>query len=643
MTLSFLYDLTPLLRNLINMSMIAGYIVLAILILRLCLKKAPKALICLLWGIVGLRLLLPFRVESILSLIPSKEPLPEDFLTGQVPQLNTGIPVLNDTFTPIIQESLPPAVADFRTPMEEVFSFLALAWLVGLCAMLIYTLISYIRVRLQVREAMRKEGNIYLCDRVQSPFILGIICPRIYLPSDLSERDAAYVIAHEKAHLRRLDHIWKPLGFLLLSVYWFNPILWVAYILLCRDIEMACDEKVIKALGTDSKTSYSEALLNCAVSRKSIAACPLAFGEVGVKARIKSVLNYKKPAFWIILVAIIASVVVAICFLTDPKEEKDPAVDPILKEELGTLYGTRQLSDLLGNLTEEDLQRREALAGEYLALFAYEQAYEKGLKVYVWQLAEHHYTCALTAGDETLDPMALWERGMSIADMRLVLSVYHITADQVEVIPYGHPLSSYAVPYRSTDELAAYTMDLRVMLGLSDELQAAHIYSPIYAYIRYDADEDGTKEVCLLSSGTTSGLFTVTFSVIEKGKVGYQSVIYLDPHEAFRFVETKGELYIYGLGEPAYENGRKVYHATTHYRLSYDGTYIIANQEKQETYSKTDGNEKPEICASMWFDIDGDGVQELCSLSETMIRDQYAVELSVPDKGKIGYSRTFFL
>jgi len=188
-------------------------------------------------------------------------------------------------------------------------------------AMVLYTVVSYFRIHRKVREAVPYQENIWLCDHIDTPFILGVVRPRIYLPSNMNEQDIEYVIAHEKAHLKRHDHWWKPLGFLLLTVYWFNPILWIAYILLCKDIELACDEKVIKDMGTEIKKPYSEALINCSVPRKMISACPLAFGEVGVKGRVKSVLNYKKPAFWIIVVAVVASIVVAVCFLTNPKQD----------------------------------------------------------------------------------------------------------------------------------------------------------------------------------------------------------------------------------------------------------------------------------------------------------------------------------
>ena len=307
----------------LNMSITASWLVLAIVILRLILKKAPKAISVFMWALVGVRLICPFSFESILSLIPSAETVPQDIIYSEAPAIHSGVPIFNSTVNPIISENLAPEVGVSVNPMQIIAFVASVIWIVGIVAMVLYTVVSYFRIHRKVREAVPYQENIWLCDHIDTPFILGVIRPRIYLPSNMNEQDIEYVIAHEKAHLKRHDHWWKPLGFLLLTVYWFNPILWIAYILLCKDIELACDEKVIKDMGSEIKKPYSEALINCSVPRKMISACPLAFGEVGVKGRVKSVLNYKKPAFWIIVVAVVASIVVAVCFLTNPKQDTE--------------------------------------------------------------------------------------------------------------------------------------------------------------------------------------------------------------------------------------------------------------------------------------------------------------------------------
>ena len=309
--------------KILNMSLTASWIVLAVLLLRLLLKRAPKWLSCLLWGVVGLRLIFPFSIESLFSLIPSAEPLPSDLPMTQAPAIDSGFEVIDEVVNPIIYDSFAPTPEVSANPLQIVLTVAGIVWLCGLIGMIAYGVVSYVRLRLRVRASIKNSDNVYFCDDIDSPFILGIIRPRIYLPSGMTDAQMGYVIGHEQAHLRRLDHIWKPLGFALLCLHWFNPLLWLAYILLCRDIESACDEKVICDMDNESKKGYSETLVACSVHRRAVMACPLAFGEVGVKDRIKSVLNYKKPAFWIILVAVVALVVTGVCFLTDPKSDTD--------------------------------------------------------------------------------------------------------------------------------------------------------------------------------------------------------------------------------------------------------------------------------------------------------------------------------
>lgn len=333
--------------KLVNMSITASYLILADIAFRLVLKKAPKYIRCILWGLVALRLVCPFSFESVLSLIPNEEPLPQEFLYAATPQVNTGISAVNNMANPVIAGILTPAELTSANP-TQIWSFiLSWVWVIGMAVMALYAVISYLHLCKRVRVSIPVGKNIRLCDHISSPFILGIIRPKIYLPSDISQETADHVLAHEMAHLARKDHWWKPLGYLLLTVYWFNPLIWVAYILLCRDIELACDERVVKTLDLEEKKAYSSALLQCSVSRKMIAACPLAFGEVGVKSRIKSVLNYKKPAFWVILVAVIASITVGVCFLTNPVEDKE--------EDFQTTPHTfYEYGGSLSNITAED-------------------------------------------------------------------------------------------------------------------------------------------------------------------------------------------------------------------------------------------------------------------------------------------------
>ena len=312
--------------KLLNLSISASWLVLAVLVLRLVSKCSPKWMNVLLWGMVALRLMLPFSIESALSLIPSAETLsPEVVRFDPAPTIMSGVEFIDNAVNPSLSESFAAAPLASVNPLY-VWTYLAgWVWLIGLGAMLLYALVSYLRLRRRVSVSLRVRENIYLCDAISSPFILGVVKPRIYLPSGLDEVQRQNVLSHERAHLARRDHWWKPLGFALLAVYWFNPVLWLAYALLCRDIELACDERVIRTMDESAVKTYSTVLLACSMPRKAVITCPLAFGEVGVKERVRNALRYKKPAFWVVAASVAVCVVVAVCFLTNPPTDTDAA------------------------------------------------------------------------------------------------------------------------------------------------------------------------------------------------------------------------------------------------------------------------------------------------------------------------------
>ena len=313
--------MSDLFLKIVNMSISASWLVVAVLILRLVLKKAPKWVNVLLWGIVAVRLICPFSFESALSLIPSAETFPEKIISGPNFDVQTGITPIDNRINDYLGDRYFEGVTVPTNNGNNVMTILTIVWIIGILLLATYTIISYWRLHRKVDTAVRYKDNIFQSENVSSPFVLGIINPRIYLPFSMNEQDMEHVVAHEQAHIRRKDHWWKPLGFLLLTIHWFNPLMWLAYVLLCRDIELACDEKVIKGLSNEQRADYTQALVACSVNRRMIAACPLAFGEVGVKERVKSVMNYKKPAFWVIILAVIACVIVAVCFLTNPKQD----------------------------------------------------------------------------------------------------------------------------------------------------------------------------------------------------------------------------------------------------------------------------------------------------------------------------------
>lgn len=310
----------------LNMSIAAGWLILAVIALRLLLRRAPKRFRLLLWAVVGLRLALPWSIESALSLIPSAQTLPEGIMLERAPVLDTGISALNGAINPGFTAAFTPELGASANPLQVLLPIAAAFWMLGAAAMLLWALVSWLRLRKRVREAVRLEENVYECE-IASPFVLGLFRPRIYLPFSLENGERELVLAHERAHITAGDHIIKPLGWLLLAAHWYNPLVWLAYALFCRDIELACDERVVRGLSLSDRADYSQALLDLSRPRGGVRACPLAFGESSVKGRVKSVLCYKKPAFWLVLLAVVVCVGAAVCFLTDPKEEAEPVDD----------------------------------------------------------------------------------------------------------------------------------------------------------------------------------------------------------------------------------------------------------------------------------------------------------------------------
>lgn len=395
----------------LNLSISALWLTLGVLAVRLLLSKAPKRVRLWLWALVGLRLVCPISLESGLSLLPSAQTIPEDILYTHTPTINSGIPIVNNAVNPALQGSLTPEVTASVNPMQIVAYVASLIWIFGMVTMAVYALLSYIRLRRKVREAIPGEQGLWLCDHIPSPFILGILRPKIYLPSDIAQGDLPYVLAHEQAHLQRRDHWWKPLGFVLLGIHWFNPLLWVAYGLFCKDLELACDERVLNTLGTEAKKPYAQALLRCSVPRRGTV-CPLAFGEGSVKGRIRSVLSYKKPHFWVLLVAVVACIALAVGFFTKPVTQP------------------------------EETKPTESVKDNFPELF---DSSKEPLTVYVWQMSKGSYQCKAvkTATDRYTDHSFAFTGGISIPEMRKWLASHGATEETVTLQPVQNPLSSY--------------------------------------------------------------------------------------------------------------------------------------------------------------------------------------------------------
>ena len=302
----------------INMSISASWVILAVLIVRCLLTKTPKFVRVLLWGFVAFRLICPISINSVLSLIPSRETVSPEIMMDVTPSISTGIDPVDAVINPIITNSFAPQPGDSMNPLQLLIPLASILWILGVAAMLGYAAVSYVHLRKKIITAVRLRNNIYQSENVDAPFVLGIFKPKIYLPFRFDDHCQVHVIAHEEAHISRKDHWWKPLGFLLLALHWFNPLVWLSYFLLSRDIELACDEKVISQLDNGSRAAYAQALVSCSLNRRYGIMCPLAFGEVGVIGRVKSIMNYRKPSFWIAVISVLACAGIGVCFLTDP-------------------------------------------------------------------------------------------------------------------------------------------------------------------------------------------------------------------------------------------------------------------------------------------------------------------------------------
>ena len=559
--------------KILNMSISASWIILIVLVLRLLLKEAPKWINVLLWGIVAVRLICPFTIESAMSLMPSVDILPPALIdtlqnttnttqditnTSQTTigtsqditdplQNNLGTPTvdethpqINNSHTPVIQEATATSAKDESINYLQLFtSIFSKLWIIGVALMLTYSIISYIRIKKKINTAVLLRNNIYQSEAVVSPFVLGIIQPKIYLPFNVSEQNITPIIAHEQAHIKRKDYLWKPIGFLLLTLHWFNPLVWLGYILLCRDIELACDEKAIKEMTIAQRADYSQALLTCSVNRRMITACPIAFGEVNVKNRIKTVLNYKKPTFWIILVAIIASVIVAICFLTNPvskqknTDNKKTITENETEEE--TEEETKENNNSNSSSAEDASKDINKLKAKFPTYFGLDTT--KGLSVYIWQMAEDSYSCGLLAnsdiGPTLYEQLQLQETPATLDEMSSIVAYYYPTNAQehVTIFPIVMPTSSYAYVINSD-----YTAKIVVLFWRN--VREMYPYIVLSTTTEKNTEEQATEE-------TTEKVEPLIPEVIDKstfkpnGKTPQLLKDVLLSKAEFTFVETE--------------------------------------------------------------------------------------------------------
>lgn len=324
-----------------NMSINATYIAVAVILFKFIIKKSPRWIHCLLWALVSVRLIFPFSFKSNLSVIPSSKPIPHEITVIETPQIKTGITHFNNAVNTMITNELVLETDSTKTTIMNIVESASIIWVIGCVVLILYAIYSYIKVKRKVYASINITDNVYICDNISTPFILGVFKPKIYLPSNTLPDEHKMILAHENAHIKRFDHLWKPFAYLLLCIYWFNPVLWIAYIMLCKDIELACDERVIKNFSSDEKKCYTASLLNSSIKKRFITACPLAFGETDVKSRVRNVFNYKKPAFWVIIISIILCALLIVFFLTDP-------IETVKENEIAGISDVEYFSDIDG-------------------------------------------------------------------------------------------------------------------------------------------------------------------------------------------------------------------------------------------------------------------------------------------------------
>lgn len=548
--------------KLVNLSLTAGYLVLAVMLARLVFRRMPKWTACVLWGLVALRLICPVSPESTLSLIPSSEPIPREFIDTPTPQIQTGIAAVNHAINPILSAAMTPAPGDSANPAQVLIFILSRVWFAGMMLMLLYAGISWLLLRRRVAAATLLQKNIKRSEQISAPFVLGLFRPVIYLPDSILKEDMPYVLAHEQAHIRRRDHWWKPMGFLLLAIYWFHPLLWAAYALLCRDIEAACDEKVVRGMQRDDMRGYCTALLNCAVRRRSMAACPLAFGETGVKNRILSVMRYRKPAFWVVVLAVAACIFLAVCFLTNPMQPARPTSWSSL-EEASQNYSQQQAAMdgcvvidgstlIAGQRLWADFVNQTS-AGRPASVRIY-QAYSDPTPCYfVKDLSYDGQSYLLRFYDRTGDTGEAFlseekyrclNRSIDTRNPQEFIGEYYLLADSPDASARGYfnALASSAMLPEST--LYRHCAPI-YCCAVDPEYARQAQYGIAFA----DIDGDGADEKCLLGRGQTSGVFTFTLTVYENNRLEYAPV-YRTAFYALSFVQNAdGALQIKGVSQ----------------------------------------------------------------------------------------------
>ena len=536
--------------DVLNLSIASSWLILAVILFRGIFGKAPKWMRCILWGLVAIRLVIPFDVKSALSLIPSARTIPEDIEYAAVPNVDTGIPMINTVVNPVMEQSFTPEPSASANPLQIIIPICSIVWFLGIGILLIYALASFLLLKKKVAASVWMKENIYECDEVKSPFILGIVRPRIYMPSEICHKRVMVqdentcensvmdcVLQHERTHIRRGDHIWKILGFLILSIHWFNLLCWISYILFCRDIELACDEKATKDMDDASRADYCQALLDCSNHRRWIAACPVAFGEVDVKNRIKSVLNYKKPTFWIMVVSGLVCIIIAVCFLTNPKAEEENSYDLEEMTEIDSTEDAEAAWDAFLNyhtpysMKEDMLEFRNISYGDFLKETNSEAAFYHSTR-YIAPVPRSNVFAVFEGvyDEDEAQAKLLEESGISRLQGALEDFVY-MDEDELSVADFAKKTNTFTYTYLEGAGTAYY---------VSDE------------YVRFvlDANQNGSPDTFLevavskdkdtVGKNSTTWMLWVEENSVSEGKTWYANEYtgYMDEFENYSFRES---------------------------------------------------------------------------------------------------------
>lgn len=625
--------------KLLNVSISACWLILAVLLLRLIFKKAPKAVLVAMWALVAIRLLCPFHIESSLSLVPDSETVSREALT--VPVVQSGRPIVSTPvpmdYEPVITQ--PPSAP--TPPARSIASIAAVVWLSGMGIMGLYALISYGNVRRHIREAVPLEKGIYICDRLSTAFILGVFRPKIYLPSELAQTHVLYVIAHERTHLKRKDHWWKPLGFLLLSVHWFNPLLWLAYILLCKDIEAACDEAVIRKLGSAAKQPYCEALLECSIPKRMITACPVAFGEGGVRSRIQSVLSYKKPTVWILLASVLVCIGLAVGFLTNPKTTLEPAAEAFIREQIMAHHRSKNADDRACCVDQEVLavKNRGGKTTVYSWVYYQEYTMENGQPeaqtgchiptvitvetekdgyrlIEYWEPRDGSY---YVSDIHRKFPWYLWRKATD--SQRYVNQQQAACLEQAQPLLQSEAQNAVTPAVPVTPSLSELRNKYPQYFGL-DTAKGLKVYVWQMAQDHYTwgllPDKNaGYSQIRLMELLGFTGTSTREMQVIVASYQLPDSEIVICP------ITMPHSSYAYSIDDA--------------YRQKVQTLFWTGYQHSQLLYSPYLST----VIDTETFDIDGDGIQEICELTPGPTSGLFTFQLNAYHAGKLKYANTY--